>query len=175
MQRMGGIATTTSHYMKVIGNENCKLLDTRKTTPLLRRFEKYAVRCGGGRNHRMGLYDMVLVKDNHITANGGIKKTLERLFAVKVDVPVEIEVKNTEELKIALNYPLDRILLDNFTLDKLRESVKIANGKIPLEASGGIDIVSIREICNTGVDFVSSGALTHSFKSLDISFNIDEN
>ena len=175
MQRMGGIATTTSYYVKVISPEKCKLLDTRKTTPLLRRFEKYAVRCGGGHNHRMGLYDMVLVKDNHIAANGGIKETLERLYTHKIDVPVEVEVKNLDELKIALNYPLGRILLDNFSIDTLKEAVNINKGKIPLEASGGIDIVSIKEVCKTGVDFVSSGALTHSFKSLDISFNIHEN
>ncbi len=174
MQRMGGIATTTSHYIKVIGKENCKLLDTRKTTPLLRRFEKYAVKCGGGYNHRMGLYDMVLIKDNHIAANGGIKETLDKLYKHSVNVPVEVEVKNLEELKIALGYPIDRILVDNFTIDKLREAVSVAAGKIPLEASGGIDIVSIKEVCKTGVDYVSSGALTHSYKSLDISFNIHE-
>ena len=174
MQRMSGIATTTNQYIKLIGDMNCKLLDTRKTTPVLRRFEKYAVICGGGFNHRMGLYDMIIIKDNHIKANGGIKKTLEKVFKQKINVPIEIEVKNLEELKIALDYPLSRIMIDNFSFNMMKEAVKITNHRIPLEASGGINIATVNSVCKTGVDCVSCGALTHSYKSLDISFNVYE-
>ncbi len=174
IQRMSGIATTTNQYVKQIGNTNCKLLDTRKTTPVLRRFEKYAVICGGGFNHRMGLYDMIIIKDNHIKANGGIKNTLEKVFNQKIKVSIEIEVKNLEELKIALDYPLSRIMIDNFPPDMMKEAVRIANHRIPLEASGGINIATVKDVCKTGVDYVSCGALTHSYRSLDISFNIYE-
>lgn len=174
MQRMSGIATTTSLYVKEIAGLKAKILDTRKTTPLLRELEKLAVRHGGGFNHRFGLYDMVMIKDNHVDFAGGIAKAIdaanEYLKSKQLDLKIEIEVRNFEELQQVLdNGGVDRIMLDNFNPEKLGEAVMLINGRFETEASGGITLETIREYAATGVDFISVGALTHHIKSLDLS------
>lgn len=174
MQRMSGIATTTRKYVEKLNGLNTRVLDTRKTTPLMRDLEKWAVRIGGGMNHRMGLYDMILIKDNHIDYAGGIvnaiRNTRAYLSSNKLDIPVEIETRNLEEVKLALSEGhINRIMLDNFTPALLRQAIQLISGKYETEASGGITLDTIREYAETGVDFVSVGALTHSVKSLDLS------
>ncbi len=176
MQRMSGIATTTSRYLKLIEGTGAKLLDTRKTTPGMRLLEKWAVRIGGGMNHRIGLYDMILIKDNHVDYAGGIKEAIsavrEYLVKKKMNLKVEIEVRNFEELDEALEEGpgnINRILLDNFTPENLKTAVQLIGKRFETEASGGINENTIREYALTGVDFISVGALTHSFKSLDLS------
>ena len=174
MQRMSGIATFTNRFNQELKGLNTKLLDTRKTTPGLRKIEKWAVRIGGGHNHRMGLYDMIMLKENHIDYAGGvstaIKNTLSYLKENNKNIPIEIETRNLEELKEVLKVGgIQRIMLDNFSLSDLREAVSLINGRFETEASGGINLKTIRNIAETGVDFVSVGALTHSAKSLDIS------
>ncbi|HMS34038.1 MAG TPA: carboxylating nicotinate-nucleotide diphosphorylase [Ignavibacteria bacterium] len=177
LQRMSGIATFTDIITRKLGNKNIKIIDTRKTTPNLRLFEKLAVTMGGGANHRFGLYDMILIKDNHIEANGGISKTLEILNKMKdrIKVKVEIEVKNIKELSIVISKGeniIDRIMLDNFSLKDLKKAIVLNAGKFELEVSGGIDLFNINKYSSLkGIDFISIGALTHSVKSLDISFN----
>lgn len=177
LQRMSGIATFTDIITRKLGNKNIKIIDTRKTTPNLRLFEKLAVTMGGGANHRFGLYDMILIKDNHIEANGGISKTLEILNKKKdrIKVKVEIEVKNIKELSIVISKGeniIDRIMLDNFSLKDLKKAIVLNAGKFELEVSGGIDLFNINKYSSLkGIDFISIGALTHSVKSLDISFN----
>ena len=175
LQRMSGIATITQSYVQAVSGTQAEILDTRKTAPGLRFFDKMAVRLGGGSNHRFGLYDMALIKNNHITAVGGdldvaVRRTREY---ISQNCQVEIEVRNLEELHSALELDVDRILLDNMTLHQLRDAVLMTNGKIPLEASGGVNLVNVREIALTGVDFISVGALTHSVNALDISLWID--
>jgi nicotinate-nucleotide pyrophosphorylase (carboxylating) len=176
MQRMSGIATTTSRYLKLIEGTGAQLLDTRKTTPGMRLLEKWAVRIGGGMNHRIGLYDMILIKDNHVDYAGGIKEAIgsvrEYLQQKKKNLKVEIEVRNFEELKEALEAGpgnINRILLDNFTPKDLKTAVGLIGKRFETEASGGINENTIREYALTGVDYISVGALTHSFKSLDLS------
>lgn len=182
MQRMSGVATTAHKYQSLIADTNCHVLDTRKTTPGLRYLEKEAVAIGGGMNHRIGLFDMILLKDNHVDFAGGITNALERArdyCAQKgKDLRIEIEVRNTDEINEALatNIP-DRIMLDNFTPERTKEAVSLIrqwteqNGKyIEIESSGGITIDTLRAYALCGVDFVSVGALTHSVKSLDMSF-----
>lgn len=182
MQRMSGVATTAHKYQSLIADTNCHVLDTRKTTPGLRYLEKEAVAIGGGMNHRIGLFDMILLKDNHVDFAGGITNALERArdyCAQKgKDLRIEIEVRNTEEINEALatNIP-DRIMLDNFTPERTKAAVALIrqwteqNGKyIEIESSGGITIDTLRDYALCGVDFVSVGALTHSVKSLDMSF-----
>ena len=179
MQRMSGIATMTRRAMGLLEGTSTRVLDTRKTTPGLRAFEKWAVVLGGGVNHRMGLYDMILVKDNHVDYAGGMTEAIANVAAYfeggAERVPVEVEVRGMEELKEALkaselhDLPLERVLLDNFGPDRLREAVAWTQGRVPLEASGGIDLSNLREYGTTGVDFVSMGALTHSVKGLDLS------
>lgn len=174
MQRMSGIATFTNKFNQELEGLNTKLLDTRKTTPGLRKIEKWAVRIGGGYNHRMGLYDMIMLKENHIDYAGGvtaaIKNTLSYLKDNKLSIPIEIETRNLDELKEVLKVGgIQRIMLDNFSLNDLREAVSLINGRFETEASGGINLETIRGVAETGVDFVSVGALTHSVKSLDIS------
>lgn len=177
LQRMSGIATFTDIITRKLGNKNIKIIDTRKTTPNLRLFEKLAVTMGGGANHRFGLYDMILIKDNHIEANGGISKTLEILNKKKdrIKVKVEIEVKNIKELSIVISNGkniIDRIMLDNFSLKDLKKAIVLNAGKFELEVSGGIDLYNINKYSSLkGIDFISIGALTHSVNSLDISFN----
>jgi nicotinate-nucleotide pyrophosphorylase (carboxylating) len=175
MQRMSGIATFTHQTSQLIAHTPCKLLDTRKTTPGFRFFEKLAVLQGGGVNHRFGLYDMIMIKDNHIDYAGGIKNALERTFEFlkknKLDLKVEIETRNLEEVKEVLQsgFKVQRIMLDNYTQLKLIEAVKLINGYCETEASGGIDATTIKAYAETGVDYISMGALTHSYKSLDLS------
>lgn len=174
MQRMSGIASETAKYAKRISHTNAKVLDTRKTTPLNRFLEKEAVKIGGGTNHRFGLYDMILIKDNHVDYSGGIKQALENAFTYKqknnLDIPIEIEVRNFSELEQALAFPnLDRIMFDNFSPDDVAKAVELVNGKVVTEASGGITLETIAGYAEAGVDFISIGALTHSVKSLDLS------
>jgi nicotinate-nucleotide pyrophosphorylase (carboxylating) len=174
MQRMSGIATYTNKLASLIAGLNTKLLDTRKTTPLLRELEKYSVNVGGGENHRMGLYDMIMIKDNHIDFAGGIVPAIESTKKYLTDknknLKIEIEVKNLEELEIVLNHGgIDRIMLDNFTPENLNKAIVIIDGKYETEASGGITEKTIRRYAETGVDYISVGALTHHIKSLDMS------
>ncbi len=174
MQRMSGIATKTHQIVELLKGTNTKVLDTRKTTPGLRYLEKWAVRIGGGVNHRFGLYDMILIKDNHVDYSGGIKKALDNthqyLAAKNKRLEIEIEVRNLDELNQVLQTGgINRILLDNFNFDDLHKAVKIIGGKYATEASGGITIDNIIEYAKCGVDFISVGALTHSVKSLDLS------
>lgn len=174
MQRMSGIATKTRHIVDILQGTNTKVLDTRKTTPGLRYLEKWAVRIGGGVNHRFGLYDMILIKDNHVDYSGGIRQAIENAHQYIADqnkkLAIEIEVRNLEELQQVLETGgINRILLDNFNFDNLREAVNIINGRFITEASGGITIDNIRDYAACGVDYISVGALTHSVKSLDLS------
>jgi len=177
MQRMSGIATKTRHLVKLIEGTNAKILDTRKTTPNFRLFEKWAVRIGGGYNHRFGLYDMILIKDNHITACGSIEKAINNVKSYlenkKLKLQVEIETRSLEEVQQVLQCGgVNRIMLDNFSISNLKEAIKIINHRYETEASGGITESNIREVAETGVDFISMGALTHSYKSLDINMKI---
>lgn len=174
MQRMSGIASITSVYAEKIKDLNTKLLDTRKTTPLLREFEKMAVKFGGGENHRMGLYDMIMIKDNHIDFACGIEQAIDACSAYlnqnNLNLKIEIEVRNLEELKRVLaKGGVDRIMLDNFSVDTMKAAVILIQGRYETEASGGINLDTIRSYAETGVDFVSVGALTHHIKSLDLS------
>ena len=174
MQRMSGIASTTRKYVALIEGTGAKVLDTRKTTPGMRMLEKQAVKIGGGENHRIGLFDMILLKDNHVDFAGGIEKAIlgaqSYLKENNKQLKIEIEVRNLEELNEALNVGgVDRIMLDNFTPEKTKEAVEIVNGRVALESSGGITIQTIRDYAETGVDYISVGALTHSVKGLDMS------
>ncbi|MBO4586207.1 MAG: carboxylating nicotinate-nucleotide diphosphorylase [Bacteroidales bacterium] len=174
MQRLSGIATETHRMVQMLNGLHTQLLDTRKTTPNMRLLEKYAVKCGGGTNHRIGLYDMVMLKDNHIDFAGGIEAAIDRtrdyLKANNKDLRIEIEVRNLDELQRVLNHGgVDRIMLDNFDTATLREAVKRIDGKYETEASGGITDETLRSYAETGVDFISVGALTHHIKSLDLS------
>ncbi|MCC6584463.1 MAG: carboxylating nicotinate-nucleotide diphosphorylase [Chitinophagales bacterium] len=180
MQRMSGIATKTSEYAKAIEGTKAKVIDTRKTTPNLRFLEKYAVTVGGGFNHRFGLYDMIMLKDNHIDFCGGITKAVhkvhEYLKANNLNLRIEVETRSLENVKEVLNCGgIDRIMLDNFVPEKVKEAVDLINGKYETEASGGITLESIRSFAETGVDFISVGALTHSVKSLDLSLKAEIN
>jgi len=174
MQRMSGIATITGKYVKLLEGTSASVLDTRKTTPGMRILEKQAVKIGGGVNHRIGLFDMILLKDNHVDFAGGIEKAIrgaQRYLKEKNKaLKIEIEVRNLTELDEALRVGgVDRIMLDNFTTAMTREAVKIVDGRVELESSGGITMDTIREYAETGVDYISVGALTHSVKSLDMS------
>jgi nicotinate-nucleotide pyrophosphorylase (carboxylating) len=175
MQRLSGIASKTYHMAEIIKPYKAQLVDTRKTTPGLRFLEKYAVKIGGGRNHRLGLFDGVIIKDNHIMAAGGIIPAVKKVRSlIPLTVKIEVEVENLEQLKEALEAGADIIMLDNMDTDTMRRAVLITNGKALLEASGGINENTIAAVAQTGVDFISSGALTHSAVSLDISFDIIE-
>lgn len=175
MQRMSGIATMTHRYVKKLEGLYTRILDTRKTTPGMRMLEKEAVKIGGGVNHRIGLFDMILLKDNHVDFAGGIENAISRchdyLKAKGKDLKIEIEVRNLDELKEVMRVGgVDRIMLDNFSPELTREAVKIVGGKYEIESSGGITFDTIRDYAESGVDFVSVGALTHSVKGLDMSF-----
>ena len=175
MQRMRGIATMTHRYVKKLEGLHTRILDTRKTTPGMRMLEKEAVKIGGGVNHRIGLFDMILLKDNHVDFAGGIENAISRchdyLKAKGKDLKIEIEVRNLDELKEVMRVGgVDRIMLDNFSPELTREAVKIVGGKYEIESSGGITFDTIRDYAESGVDFVSVGALTHSVKGLDMSF-----
>lgn len=174
MQRMSAIATLTHQYSQKIAHTKAKLLDTRKTTPNFRIAEKWAVKIGGGENHRFGLFDMILIKDNHIDYSGGIKNaienTLKYLDKQNLDLKIVVETRNLEEVETAASYPeVHRILLDNMSNNTLKQAVKLINGRLKTEASGGVNLETIAGIAETGVDFISVGALTHSYQSLDMS------
>lgn len=174
MQRLSGIATSTNEYVELIKGTGTKLLDTRKTTPSMRLFEKYAVKVGGGYNHRIGLYDMIMLKDNHIDFAGGVEnaitKTKEYLKNVGKELKIEVEVRSMEELERVLKIGgIDRIMLDNFTPELLQKAIERIGGKYETESSGGINKDTILNFAKTGVDFISVGALTHQIKSLDLS------
>ncbi len=174
MQRMSGIATETHKMVQMLDGLHTQLLDTRKTTPNMRLLEKYAVKCGGGTNHRIGLYDMIMLKDNHIDFAGGIEAAIDRthnyLKEKGKDLKIEIEVRNLEELERVMQHGgVDRIMLDNFDPATLSKAVERIGGKYETEASGGITEATLRSYAETGVDFISVGALTHHIKSMDIS------
>lgn len=176
MQRMSGIATATSRLVKQVAGTNARILDTRKTTPLLRELEKTAVRTGGGENHRMGLFDMIMIKDNHVDFAGGIAQAIDaahnymKVIQKKPRLKIEIEVRNFTELQeVMIKGHVDRIMLDNFPVDDLTKAVKLIDGRFETEASGGITVRNIRQYAETGVDFISVGALTHHITSLDMS------
>lgn len=174
MQRMSGIATTTRKYVNLLHGTKARVLDTRKTTPGMRMLEKQAVKIGGGENHRIGLFDMILLKDNHIDFAGGIENAITRAQAYLKEknkkLKIEVEVRNLDELHKALAIGgVDRIMLDNFSIENTREAVKIVDGRVEIESSGGITEKNIRSFAECGVDYISVGALTHSVKSLDMS------
>ncbi len=172
LNRLSGIATLTAAYVKAVEGTAARIACTRKTTPGLRVLEKYAVRAGGGVNHRFGLYDAVLVKDNHIAAAGGLAKALEKLDPGRgklKGIKVEVEVDTLDQLEQALRFPIDAVLLDNMDVETLREAVKLVAGRVATEASGGVTLETVRKIAETGVDLISVGALTHSPRSLDSS------
>lgn len=174
MQRMSGIATVTKEIVQKLEGTKCKVLDTRKTTPNFRLIEKWAVKIGGGVNHRFGLFDMILIKDNHVDYAGGIKEALlsaqKYLETKNLNIPIEIEVRNIDELKQVLEIGgVIRIMLDNFSFEDIKKALVIIDGRFPVEASGGITPETVRDYALCGVDYVSMGYLTHSVKSLDLS------
>lgn len=171
LQRMSGIATLTRRFVEAIQGTSAIILDTRKTAPGLRVIDKWSVRQGGGQNHRFGLYDMVLIKENHVAAVGGsITKAVACVRAADLDrLAIEVEVRNLAELREALELDVQRILLDNMTAGEMREAVRVTKGRIPLEASGNISLENVAAVAATGVDYISIGALTHSVQALDIS------
>ena len=175
LQHLSGIATLTKRYVDKAGPSKVRVVDTRKTTPGLRILEKYAVRVGGAHNHRLGLFDGVLIKDNHIAAAGSISKAVEKIRAnVPHTVKIEVEVDDLKGLEEAMRVGVDAVLLDNMSIDEMKEAVFIAGGRVLLEASGGITLETIGEVTQTGVDLISVGALTHSARSVDISLEIIE-
>ncbi|MFQ6092910.1 MAG: carboxylating nicotinate-nucleotide diphosphorylase [bacterium] len=178
LQRLSGIATFTRQFVQKVAGTGVQILDTRKTAPGLRIVEKYAVRVGGGRNHRAGLYDMVLIKDNHLKIVGGIKEAVAKCRQGWSNARVEVEVRSVAEVKEAVEAGVDRIMLDNMGLDEMREAIAYIREKgradqgLEIEASGGIGPENVRAVAETGVDFISVGALTHSARALDITFNL---
>ncbi len=174
MQRMSGIATLTHQYTEKLKGYKTKILDTRKTTPNFRLLEKEAVRIGGGVNHRMGLYDMIMLKDNHIDYCGGLQQAIERAYqyvqTVKPGLKIEVETRNIDDVKKVLAVgKIDRIMLDNYTPEQVAEAIKLINGRFETEASGGINLDNLQAYAATGVDYISAGALIHQAKSLDLS------
>ena len=173
LQRMSGVATATAAYVHAITGTRAKLLDTRKTAPGQRVLDKYAVRMGGGINHRLGLHDMILIKDNHIDRVGSITEAVRRVRSRKPQLPIEVEARTLDDVSEALPLNVERIMLDNFTLDDMRLAVDLAAGEVDLEASGGITLDNIRSVAETGVNFISVGDITHSVRALDISMTIE--
>ena len=174
IQRLSGIATETNRIVTQLKGLNTKILDTRKTTPNLRELEKYAVRIGGGYNHRMGLYDMIMIKDNHVDFAGGVIQAIDAvhkyLDKTGKQLKIEIEVRDFEELyEVILHGKVDRIMLDNFNPDDLHDAIRLIKGEFETEASGGINFSNVRKYAETGVDFISVGSVTHNFRSLDMS------
>lgn len=174
LQRMSGIATLTRAMVRELEGSPVRLLDTRKTTPLLRGLEKYAVRVGGGFNHRFGLYDMVMLKENHIRACGGISEAVTRVKKHNTAHKIEVEVATIQELEEAVRAGVDRVMLDNMNLTQIRACVRRFGKKVELEVSGGVTLANIAKLAQTGVHYISSGALTHSYQSLDISLLFKE-
>lgn len=180
MQRMSGIATSSNYYAKLVEGTKTTILDTRKTTPNMRIFEKYAVKVGGASNHRFGLFDMVMLKDNHIDFAGGIEKAIDKtheyLKSKGLDLKIEVETRSLDDVKRVLAHGgVDRIMLDNFSVEQCREAVAVIDGKCETEASGGITDETLRQYAETGVDFISVGALTHHISSLDLSLKFCKN
>jgi nicotinate-nucleotide pyrophosphorylase (carboxylating) len=170
LQRMSGIATTTRRYVQAVAGTPARILDTRKTAPGLRVLDKYAVRMGGGGNHRFALYDGVLIKDNHISAAGGVTPAIQRARKkISHTLKIEVEVKNIGEVREALLSGADAVMLDNMTPEAMSEAVRFIGGRVPVEASGNVTLANVRQIAETGVDFISVGALTHSVAAADIS------
>lgn len=174
LQRLSGIATLTAKFVEAIAGTETAVLDTRKTTPGWRKLEKYAVLMGGGQNHRIGLYDMVLIKDNHIDAAGGVSAAIQaaQMYPDAAGLQMVVEVRNENELREALEFNVTRILLDNMSLDQMREAVALSDGRVPLEASGNMSLERVRAVAETGVDYISVGALTHSAPALDLSMKL---
>ncbi|MFQ6039714.1 MAG: carboxylating nicotinate-nucleotide diphosphorylase [Candidatus Poribacteria bacterium] len=173
LRRLSGIATLTSKYVQAVAGYPVKIIDTRKTTPGWRTLEKYAVRVGGGYNHRFGLYDAVLIKDNHIALAGSITKAIDMARAqIPHTMKIEIEAKTIQQVSEALNAKPDIIMLDNMALDEMKEAVELIDGRIPVEASGNVRLETVKQIAATGVDLISVGALTHSAPALDISLDV---
>ena len=173
LQRLSGIATLSAEFVRKTAGTKTKILDTRKTTPGFRMLEKYAVRTGGGHNHRFGLYDMVLIKENHIAAAGGITNAVqqirEKMQNRNLDRQIEVEVRSLTEVEEALNLTIDRMMLDNMSLHEIRETVELVQEKVELEVSGGVNLEAVRAIAEAGVDYISVGALTHSAPAFDLS------
>ena len=167
--RMSGIATLTRQFVDAVAGTRAVILDTRKTAPGLRAVDKLAVLRGGGQNHRIGLYDMILIKDNHIDFAGGIEEAVSRARAVHSGLQIEVEARSVEDVKIALGLGVEKILLDNMSIEMMSEAVKFVNRRAKLEASGNVTLETVRQIAETGVDYISSGALTHSAKVFDLS------
>lgn len=176
MQQLSGTATATFQLCQILKGTSCRLLDTRKTIPGMRMLQKWAVHLGGGENHRIGLFDMIMLKDNHIDASGGIENALAHshtyLKKMQKDLAVEVETRNLEEVKLALKHGANRIMFDNFTPERMAEAVAWVNGRVETEASGGITGETLRKYADTGVQFISTGWITHSAPSLDISLKI---
>lgn len=177
LQRLSGIATLTNQFIEKISGTGATILDTRKTTPGLRALEKYAVRAGGGHNHRMGLHDMILIKENHIAAAGGVSEAVGRIRKQmeqrNLALAIEVEARTFEEVREAVALHVDRIMLDNMSSAQIYEAVRTVNRRVELEVSGGVTLETVREIAETGVDYISVGALTHSAKALDLSLLLE--
>jgi nicotinate-nucleotide pyrophosphorylase (carboxylating) len=173
LQRMSGIATSTARYVKGLEGTRARILDTRKTSPGQRVLDKMAVRLGGGNNHRMGLFDLALIKDNHIDAAGSITEAVDRVRKDFPSVAIEVEARTLDDVRTLLDLNVDRIMLDNFSIKDMEQAVNLVDGRIPLEASGGITLETIRAVALTGVDYISVGDITHSVKALDISMIIE--
>lgn len=169
--RMSGIATLTRQFVDAVAGTRAVILDTRKTAPGLRAVDKLAVKLGGGGNHRIGLYDMILIKDNHIDYAGGIEEAVRRAKAARSGLPIEVEARTMNDVRVALSLGVERILLDNMSVEMMAEAVRLTNGRAKLEASGNVTLETVRRIAETGVDFISVGALTHSAKAFDVSFD----
>lgn len=173
LQTLSGTATTTARYVAAAGNSTTVILDTRKTLPGLRLAQKYAVRCGGGGNHRMGLYDAILVKENHIVSAGGIRNAVATARKIHPELMLEVEVENLAELDEAMAAGVDRIMLDEFATEDIRKAVAIAKGKVQLEVSGSVDLARIGELATLGVDYISVGALTKNVQAIDLSMRFE--
>ncbi len=175
LQRLSGVATMTRRFVNRVRGTGVRILDTRKTTPLYRKLEKMAVRCGGGHNHRLTLYDGILIKDNHIRAVGSVREAVERAVRNRpYGKMITVEVESIDELLEAMEAGADIVMLDNFSIEEIRRAVEIAGGKVKLEVSGGVNLDNVREIAETGVDYISIGALTHSARWVDISMELVE-
>lgn len=173
LQRMSGIATSTAGYVKSLEGTKARILDTRKTSPGQRVLDKMAVRIGGGNNHRMGLFDMALIKDNHIDAAGSITEAVDKVRKAFPRVAIEVEARSLDDVRTLLGLNVDRIMLDNFSIKEMEQAVNLVDGRVLLEASGGITLETIRAVALTGVDYISVGEITHSVKALDISMIIE--
>ncbi|MFA6700008.1 MAG: carboxylating nicotinate-nucleotide diphosphorylase [Thiomicrospira sp.] len=173
LQTLSATATTTAHYVAALGQSKTQLLDTRKTLPGLRLAQKYAVKMGGGNNHRMGLYDAILIKENHIIACGGLQAAVMRAKSLHPDISVEVETESLDEVTQALAAGADIIMLDNFSLTQIKQAVQLVNGRAKLEVSGNIELAKLSELADTGVDFVSSGAITKHIQAIDLSMRFN--